>query len=649
MAPAASGPRQLLPLLRVRVWPALRRSGAWAWPLLLGAALHFYRRWQAGRRRLLCAGPSAGSTASGGSPEPRRPQQQQQQQLSRVPPPRPGVDDDRRFQLLDDDPRYFEGAELGKAQKAALGYIGLTGRNTASFDPKSTLVRPAMRVVHGPIQACYDSTITPDDLVIVADGLCKEADLEIYTLLEQEAPYFDAEGRIDSGRTPTFEEVLRRVCEYFAIDQSGCEVCIARHHNGVDQMVFHHSFGETGAPSPTPANCIATAAFGAASELALERIIDGEGRGEAAEQSALPEEGRLHVEARNGHLLLVSRDVDARWRPSVLPARTGGGGGHIRVTVVGASSRFAEEQRLGPMPERIAKAPRALAPSPSAAARPTMRIILAAPDGLPPTTISHDDVIVIPSCLCDEADWSMYYELLQEVRDLQAAGARKAEWSSWHEGSHLLTQNPTGSRTFQQVLDRLCERLAIEKSPHPDGNSFGTRFNWYRDGSDWKPFHHDSAAFNPQRARLQNCTVGVSLGATRELAFRHAKTGELIYFPQTNGMLFFFGRDVNIRWQHGINALPLDEQDGKGRISIIVWGNCEVAVEEPGAPTMLTDEMRAPGGGGFNGAQAGSKSSYGYNGGGRREKSMAPCRNFQRGSCHYGDRCRFSHGEVGGS
>merc|ERR1712039_1118557 len=94
----------------------------------------------------------------------------------------------------------------------------------------------------------------------------------------------------------------------------------------------------------------------------------------------------------------------------------------------------------------------------------------------------------------------------------------------------------------------------------------------YRDGSDWKPFHHDSAAFNVARAADQNCTIGISLGASRELAFRHAKTGELVYFPQTNGMLFFFGKDVNIRWQHGLNALPADEQDGKGRISIILWG-----------------------------------------------------------------------------
>ena len=65
-----------------------------------------------------------------------------------------------------------------------------------------------------------------------------------------------------------------------------------------------------------------------------------------------------------------------------------------------------------------------------------------------------------------------------------------------------------------------------------NNKSVGTRLNWYRDSSDWKPFHHDSAAFNPMRARNQNITVGVSFGSTRELAFLHAETGQRIYFPQ---------------------------------------------------------------------------------------------------------------------
>ena len=123
----------------------------------------------------------------------------------------------------------------------------------------------------------------------------------------------------------------------------------------------------------------------------------------------------------------------------------------------------------------------------------------------------------------------------------------------------------------------------------------GTRFNWYTSSSDWKPFHHDSAAFNFERAKNQNITVGVSFGASRELAFLHAKTGEKIYFPQTNGMIFAFGRDVNINWKHAINALPVEEHDGKGRISIILWGWAPNVIEEKNSPPMLTDNTRGNG------------------------------------------------------
>lgn len=78
------------------------------------------------------------------------------------------------------------------------------------------------------------------------------------------------------------------------------------------------------------------------------------------------------------------------------------------------------------------------------------------------------------------------------------------------------------------------------------------------------------SALSPQ-AKNQNITVGVSFGAERELAFLHAKTGHRAYFPQVNGMAFSFGRDTNIKWKHGINALKPEEQTGMGRISIILW------------------------------------------------------------------------------
>lgn len=106
-------------------------------------------------------------------------------------------------------------------------------------------------------------------------------------------------------------------------------------------------------------------------------------------------------------------------------------------------------------------------------------------------------------------------------------------------------------------------------------------------------------AFNPQRAKTQNITVGVSFGSCRELAFIRAvpqQTGDKvkIYFPQTNNGVFSFGRDVNILWKHGVNALAEEDQDGKGRISIILWGLAEGVVEEEGSPPLLGSDGQGP-------------------------------------------------------
>jgi hypothetical protein len=127
----------------------------------------------------------------------------------------------------------------------------------------------------------------------------------------------------------------------------------------------------------------------------------------------------------------------------------------------------------------------------------------------------------------------------------------------------------------------------------------------------YQPFHHDCAAFNPQRAKHQNITVGVSFGATRELAFIRAAPEHLqhdiqfqhhqeqhqpcrIYFPQTNNGVFTFGRDVNIHWKHGINALPPSQQSHQGRISIILWGLARNVVDEPNSPPLLGADGQGP-------------------------------------------------------
>lgn len=234
----------------------------------------------------------------------------------------------------------------------------------------------------------------------------------------------------------------------------------------------------------------------------------------------------------------------------------------------------------------------------SAFVRPDIRILVGNPN-LPKLnkTLKHDDVVIVPELFGSEDNWDAYYQLVKEVTDLQTSNNKGSEFISWHKGAHLLCKAPQSSSKVKEVVAKLCNYFNI------DDQSAGTRFNWYKDSADWKPFHHDSAAFNAKRAKSQNITVGVSFGATRELAFIRASDGHQqtqaqapvrMYFPQTNNGVFTFGRDVNIRWKHGVNALPEEEYDGKGRISIILGGLIRDVVEEIGYPSLLGADGEGP-------------------------------------------------------
>jgi hypothetical protein len=80
-----------------------------------------------------------------------------------------------------DDPRVLYPEEKGKAQKKRGA-----GRNTESFDPKSTLVRPAMRIVVGPNRPVLGRATKHDDVIIVPDFFCKEDDWSLYYQLIKE-------------------------------------------------------------------------------------------------------------------------------------------------------------------------------------------------------------------------------------------------------------------------------------------------------------------------------------------------------------------------------------------------------------------------------------------------------------------------------
>ena len=160
-----------------------------------------------------------------------------------------------------------------------------------------------------------------------------------------------------------------------------------------------------------------------------------------------------------------------------------------------------------------------------------MRIIVGPNSDTYGSLLKHDDVVIVPDFFCHRDDWALYYKLIEEIRECQAQGEKDSEWISWHEGSHLITKNPNNSQTYQDIQQRISHYFSIPME------SVGTRFNWYRDSSDWKPFHHDSAAYNEQRAQNQNITVGVSFGSTRELAFLNVKNGTKLYFPQVSSTI----------------------------------------------------------------------------------------------------------------
>lgn len=185
------------------------------------------------------------------------------------------------------------------------------------------------------------------------------------------------------------------------------------------------------------------------------------------------------------------------------------------------------------------------------------------------TPITSRDVVLVPCLFADHQPGELYNIL---VHELEHCGIDpKQLLKLWHgndkiEGTHLIADDKTHWKdycpTFEMIVNRIADFFDMDVK--------ATRFNWYRDTSQWKPFHHDSAAINPEKANVQNFTVAVSFGATREAAFEHADTKTVISLPQQDGAIYAFSKDTNMIWRHGIlQDMPVRDV---GRISVICWG-----------------------------------------------------------------------------
>jgi len=180
-----------------------------------------------------------------------------------------------------------------------------------------------------------------------------------------------------------------------------------------------------------------------------------------------------------------------------------------------------------------------------------------------------NDVIIIPNFLDEINEKDTYNKLLDEINK---SGIDKDKlWKLWHGDTHLIADDHMNWKekvpTFKYILDQIKDKFNIEIK--------SSRFNLYKDSNDWKPFHHDAAAIKEHIAEIQNFTVGISLGATRDITFEHAKTKSTISFNLPNCTAYAFSKNVNINWKHGIPKIHPDKAVNEGRISIIAWAKCE--------------------------------------------------------------------------
>jgi hypothetical protein len=66
--------------------------------------------------------------------------------------------------------------------------------------------------------------------------------------------------------------------------------------------------------------------------------------------------------------------------------------------------------------------------------RPEMRVIIGPNIEKLDRSLKHDDVLIVPNFFCAENDWSIYYKLIEEMRENQTKKVKGSEWISWHEG-----------------------------------------------------------------------------------------------------------------------------------------------------------------------------------------------------------------------
>ena len=194
--------------------------------------------------------------------------------------------------------------------------------------------------------------------------------------------------------------------------------------------------------------------------------------------------------------------------------------------------------------------------------------------------LTDRDIVLVPNLFSDYIPNELYNKLKHEI---STCGISQDNlFKLWHGDTHLIADDKLRVRcdgkssswkenvpTFNMIIERIAKFFNMKV--------MATRYNYYKDSTQWKPFHKDAAAVKPDKADKQNFTVGISFGMTRAAAFeRDTHDRTVISIPIPDGQIYAFSGQTNILWRHGIlQEPPCHPEQDSGRISVIAWGWCD--------------------------------------------------------------------------
>jgi hypothetical protein len=184
--------------------------------------------------------------------------------------------------------------------------------------------------------------------------------------------------------------------------------------------------------------------------------------------------------------------------------------------------------------------------------------------------LTPKDLLIVNNLFSDFHSGEIYNKLMNEINtcgiDINTL------LKLWHgndkiEGTHFIADDKLFWKdkcpTFNMVLSRIKTYFNM--------NIKSSRFNLYTNTHQWKALHFDASAIKPYIAKMQNYTLAVSFGVTREIILeRDTKDKTKIALPIGDGVVYGFTHEINCTWRHGV--LQDIEKKEEGRISIIAWG-----------------------------------------------------------------------------